>query len=79
MFRFLLEYEIVTMILKAALTGPKPLEEKPLGKSALKGKEVFPLCLLNNSKEKKKHLIFPPFIMPSGSTASSYLFPSLWI
>lgn len=57
--------------------GPKPLQ-KNLGKSALK-KEVFPLHLLNNSKEKQKHLIFPSFLMPSESTASSCLFPSLWI
>lgn len=59
MFRFLLEYEMVTTILKAALMGPKPLLKK-LGKSALKIK-VFPLPLLNNSKENKKHLSFPLF------------------
>lgn len=70
MFRFLLEYEMVTTILKAALMGPKPLLKK-LGKSALKIK-VFPLPLLNNSKENKKTFIFPPFLMPSESTASSY-------
>lgn len=30
MFRFLQEYEIVTVILKVALMGPKPLENKTL-------------------------------------------------
>lgn len=53
MFRFLLEHETDTMILKAVLMGPKPLEKKPLVKEHWKKKKCYLYVFLTRVKKSK--------------------------